>query len=93
MLVSMGKEVHKVTEGGWRPTHKSVEELAEGLEGKVDDRTVVIFMGLDNGTFYAENDEDGEWTLPKKDKEGKYHVEGRVQVASHQHTRSMWEKC
>ncbi len=39
----------------------------------------MIFFGLDNGLFY-EADEDGERSLPGKDKEGKYHIVGKVEV-------------
>jgi hypothetical protein len=49
-------------------------------------------MGLANGLYYAE-DEDGERTLPKKDKEGKFHVEGHVQVASCKHAKQLVDNC
>ncbi len=57
------------------------------MEKKVTKDSVVIFMGLDNGLYYAEDD-DGERTLPKKDKEGKYHVPGQVQLAGCKHART-----
>ncbi len=66
--------------------------MTDILEMKVDKKAVVIFMGLDNGLYYAE-DEDGERTLPKKDKEGKFHVEGQVQVASCKHAKQLVDNC
>jgi hypothetical protein len=59
---------------------------------KVIKDSVVIFMGLDNGLYYAE-DEDRERTLPEKDKEDKFLVEGQVQPASCKHARSLVDNC
>ncbi len=92
MLESIGRKVDKACIKGWRPTKNGVKEMAEQLEKKVTKDSVVIFMGLDNGLYYAEDD-DGERTLPKKDKEGKYHVAGQVQLASCKHARNMINNC
>jgi hypothetical protein len=70
-----GRKVHKACIKGWRPSKSGVKEMPEQLGKKVVKDSVVIFMGLDNGLYYAE-DEDRERTLPKKDNEGKFHVEG-----------------
>ena len=73
--------------------HKEWSEGDGGAAGiKVVKDSVVIFMGLDNELFYAE-DEDRERTLPKKVKEGKFHVEGQVQLASCKHARSLVDNC
>jgi hypothetical protein len=80
VLEAMGRKVDKACIKGWRPTKTGVKEMVEQLGKKDISDSVVIFMGLDNGLYYGE-DEDGERTLPKKDKEGKYHVEGQVQLA------------
>jgi hypothetical protein len=45
----------------------------------VGKEAIVVFLGLDNGIFYEAN-EDGEQSLPSKDKEGKYHVVGKLEV-------------
>jgi hypothetical protein len=42
---------------------------------------VVIILGMDNGMYYEEN-EEGDRSFPKPDKEGYYHVVGRVEIAS-----------
>jgi hypothetical protein len=91
-MESMGRKVDKACIKGWRLTKNGVKEMVEMEEKKVDKDSVIIFMGLDNGLYYAE-DEDGERTLPKKDKEGKFHVEGQVQVASNKHARNLVENC
>ncbi len=73
---------------GWRPTKSGVKEMAEQLGKKVVKDSVVIFMGLDN-----EEDEDRERTLPKKVKEGKFHMDGQVHLASCMHARSLVDNC
>jgi hypothetical protein len=79
--VAMGKEVIKVTKGGWRPTRQAVEEMVEAIKDKVDKSAVVVLMGLDNGAYYEE-DEEGTRRLPRKEEENKYHVEGKLVMAS-----------
>ena len=98
VMARLGKDVVKVTKGGWRPTRQGVEEMVELLEGKVETDSVVIFLGMDNAMFYEEDD-DGERTLPSADKEKKYHIEGRLEVASGRHAKGLvanlgpiWEK-
>ncbi len=66
------------------------EKLAEIEDGEKG--SVVIFFGLDNGLFY-EADEDGERSLPGKDKEGKYHIVGKVEVASGKQAKMLMENC
>jgi hypothetical protein len=92
VLESMGRRVEKACIKGWRPTKKGVADMLAILEKKVDSEAVVIFLGLDNGLYYAE-DEDGERTLPKRDKEGRYHVEGQVQVAGCKHAKQLVGNC
>jgi hypothetical protein len=92
VLEAMGRKVDKACIKGWRPTKTGVKEMVEQLGKKDISDSVVIFMGLDNGLYYGE-DEDGERTLPKKDKEGKYHVEGQVQLAGCKHARCLMNNC
>jgi hypothetical protein len=61
VLQKMGRKVTKVTSSGWRPSRKGVEEVVEKLD------KMSLQVGLDNGIFY-EADEDGERSLPSKDK-------------------------
>jgi hypothetical protein len=69
-LAAMGKEVIKVTKGGWRLTRQAVEEMVEAIKYKVDKSAVVVLMGLDNGAYYEE-DEEGTRRLPRKDEENR----------------------
>jgi uncharacterized membrane protein YgcG len=43
--------------------------------------------------MYSEADEDGERSLPGKDKEGKYHIVGKVEVASGKQAKMLMENC
>ncbi len=94
VLMKMGREVTKVTSPGWRPNKAGVTAVAEKLEKivKMDQSTLVIFFGLDNGMYY-EADEDGERSLPGKDKVGKYHIVGKVEVASRKQAKMLMENC
>jgi len=92
VLAKMGRKVTKVTSKGWRPTKQGVADVVGKLDGKMGKDAMVIFLGLDNGMFY-EADEDGERSLPSKDKEGKYHVVGKVEVASGRQARALMENC
>jgi hypothetical protein len=95
VLAKMGRKVTKVTSPGWRPSRKGVEDVVEKLEkqeSKVGTDAIVIFQGLDNGIFY-EADDDGERSLPSKDKEGKYHVVGKLEVAGGRQAGSLVDNC
>jgi hypothetical protein len=61
--------------------------------GKVDltDRVVIIY-GMDNGTFYVE-DEDGDRALPKPGKDGIHHVKGKVEVATEKQAKGLVYNC
>jgi hypothetical protein len=55
---------------------------------------VVIIYGMDNRTFYAE-DEDGDRALPKPGKDGiyMYHVKGKVEVATEKQAKGLVYNC
>jgi hypothetical protein len=91
-LAAMGKEVLKVTKGGWRPTRQAVDEMVEAIKGNVDKSAVVILMGLDNGAYYEE-DEEGTRRLPRKDDENKYHVEGKLVLAAPRQVVGLVRNC
>jgi hypothetical protein len=92
MLEERGKDVIKLTKGGWRPSKQGVQDMVEMME-KVDlEGRVVILYGMDNATFYAE-DEDGDRALPKPDKDSKYHVVGKVEVATAKQARGLIHNC
>ncbi len=54
-------------------------EKLDKMTMQVGKDAIFVFLGLDNSIFY-EADEDGERSLPSKDKEGKYHVVGKLKV-------------
>jgi hypothetical protein len=59
-----------------------VEEMVALMGVRVSKDGEVIVQGMDNATFYEEN-EEGNRAFPKADKEGHYyHVVGRVEVTS-----------
>jgi hypothetical protein len=92
MLEERGKDVIKLTKGGWRPSKQGVQDMVEMME-KVDlEGRVAILYGMDNATFYAE-DEDGDRALPKPDKDNKYHVVGKVEVATAKQARGLVHNC
>jgi hypothetical protein len=95
VLQKMGRKVTKVTSSGWRPSRKGVEDVVEKLDKlvmQVGKDAIVVFLGLDNGIFY-EADEDGERSLPSKDKEGKYHVVGKLEVAGGRQAGNLMDNC
>jgi hypothetical protein len=90
VLAQMGVNVTKITKAGWKPTKKGVEEMVELMGDKVSEDAVVVILGLDNCTFYEEN-EDGDRSFPKADADGHYHVAGRVEVASPRQIKGFME--
>jgi hypothetical protein len=91
-MVAMGKDVIKVTKSGWRPSKKGVEEMMQMLVGKDLGDRIIILYGMDNGVFYEE-DEDGDRSLPKPDDKGKYHVVGKVEVATQKQAKGLFCNC
>jgi hypothetical protein len=95
VLQKMGRKVTKVTSSGWRPSRKGVEEVVEKLNKmtmQVGKEAIDVFLGLDNGIFYEAN-EDGERFLPSKDKEGKYHVVGKLEVVGGRQAVNLMDNC
>jgi hypothetical protein len=92
VLKERGKDVIKLTKGGWRPSKQGVQDMLE-MMGKVKlEGRVVILYGMDNAAFYAE-DEDGDRALPKPDKDNKFHVVGKVEVATEKQGRGLVQNC
>ncbi len=59
---------------------------------KVSKDAVVILFGLDNCTFYEEN-EEGDRSFPRADKEGHYLVIRRVEVARPRQIKGLMKNC
>ena len=47
---------------------------------------------MDNGVFYEE-DEDGDRSLPKADEKGKYHVAGKLELATQKQAKGLFCNC
>jgi hypothetical protein len=92
VLKAMGKRVVKITAGGWRPTRQNVEAMVVAVREKVERDDVVVLMGLDNGTYYEE-DEEGTRRLLRKDEENVYHVEGKLVVAAPTQVVVLMKNC
>jgi hypothetical protein len=80
-LKRQGREVLAITEGGWRINNESVEGLVRRVQKEVDSSWIVVFQMLDNSVYYVEG-EDGEYYLPRKGDDGKYHVDGSLHLAN-----------
>jgi hypothetical protein len=92
VLAQLGYRVVKITKAGWKPTRKGVEEMVELMGDQISEDAVVIMFGLDNCTFYEEN-EEGDRSFPKPDTDGHYHVDGRVEVASPRQIKGLLKNC
>jgi len=69
-----------------------VEAMVLAVREKVERDDVVVLMGLDNGTYYEE-DEEGTRRLPRKDEEHVYHVEGKLVVAAPRQVVGLMKNC
>jgi hypothetical protein len=91
-MKAMGKDAVKVTKSGWRPSRKGVEEMLQLMAEKDLEGRFVILYGMDNGVFYEE-DEDGDRSLPKQNDKGKYHVSGKVELATQKQAKGLFCNC
>jgi hypothetical protein len=87
-------EVMDISVRGWRLTEASVEEkskeLAEIVSSTDQVRTTVVYQLYDNTSYiYMVNRSDGTRGLPEKGPDGKYHVDGRLEVASREEAKRM----
>jgi len=66
---------------------ENVKELSELLESTDEKRTTVVYQLFDNITFIVKKRQ-----LPEKGPDGKYHVEGRLDIASREKVKKMVSK-
>jgi hypothetical protein len=69
-----------------------VEEMLALMAGKDLDGRIVILYGMDNGVYFAE-DEEGDRSQPKPDEKGVYHVKGRVELATEKQAKGLLANC
>ncbi len=85
-------EVLDISVRGWRVTETSVKEKAKELAEIVSTtdktRTTVIYQLYDN-TSYMLKRSDGTRGLPEKGPDGKYHVDGRLEVMNREEIKRM----
>jgi hypothetical protein len=83
ILSNRGKTTSSVFSNNWRITKASVESLATNLRQQIEaeEPETIIFELLDNSVFVGKQ-EDGSRLLPKKESDGKYHIQGEVQVCA-----------
>jgi hypothetical protein len=80
---------------GWRLTEENmdekVKELTELLETTDKKRTTVMYQLLDNMTFMVKKP-DGSRHLPEKGPDGKYHVDGKLDIACREKVKKLVKK-
>jgi hypothetical protein len=66
-----------IFEPSWRANRDSLLNLASMVNDKLQEVKIdaVVYCVVDNNVYYGLSDA-GETCLPKKDKDGQYHVEG-----------------
>jgi hypothetical protein len=78
-------EVVDILVRGWKISEKSVDEKVRELTEIVshcdEKRTTIVYQLYDNCSFYAKK-VDGTRTLPEKGPDGKFHEEGRLEIAT-----------
>jgi hypothetical protein len=82
-LRNLGHHTEVLFEPSWRANRERVLNLAKMVNDKLQEVKIdaVIFCVLDNNNYYGLTDTE-ETSLPKKDKDGHYHVEGDLIVCS-----------
>jgi hypothetical protein len=73
-LTAKGKKVTSVAESGWRATKAGVEKLVEKIKEQRLEGQVVIFLPLDNTSFYSEDEDRGRSFLVKLGEDNTYHI-------------------
>jgi hypothetical protein len=85
-------EVVDISVRGWRLSEKTVEEKVKELTEIVsqcdEKRTTVVYQLYDNVSFFAKK-ADGTRNLPEKGQDGKFHVDGRLEVATRDEAKRM----
>jgi hypothetical protein len=85
-------DVTDISVRGWRLTEAAVEEKARELKELVastdEKRTTVVYQLYDNVSFMVKK-ADGTRSLPSKGRDGRYHVEGRLEIANMEEVKKM----
>jgi hypothetical protein len=85
-------EVVDISVRGWKISEKSVDEKVKELTEIVsqcdEKRTTIIYQLYNNCSFFAKK-VGGTRALPEKRPDGKYHVEGRLEIATRDEVKRM----
>jgi hypothetical protein len=85
-------EVMDISVRGWRLSEATVEEKARELLDIVsttdESRTTIVYQLFDNMSYYVKKP-DGTRALPGRSADGKYHVDGRLKIASREEVKHL----
>jgi len=85
-------EVMDISVRGWRLTDASVKEKAKDLADIVstmdESRTTIVYQLLDNMSYYIKKP-DCNRNLPGKGTDGKYHVDGKLEIANREEVKHL----
>jgi hypothetical protein len=85
-------EVVDISVRGWRLTEASVEEkakeLAEIVSSTDQTKTTIVYQLYDNSSYLVKRS-DGTRGLPEKGPDGKYHIDGKLEVATREEAKRM----
>jgi hypothetical protein len=85
-------EVTDLSVRGWRLTEANVEEKVRELKEVVstadEKRTTIVYQLFDNVSYYTKK-ADGGRELPTKGRDGRYHVEGRLDISNRDEAKKM----
>jgi hypothetical protein len=85
-------EVVDISARGWKISEKSVDEKVKELTEIVshcdEKRTTIIYQLYDKCSCFAKK-VDGTRALPEKEPDGKFHVEGRLEIATRDEAKRM----
>ena len=94
VMQKQGRQVGVVISNNWRATKKTVEDMTQSIKEELENKryTAIVFLLLDNSVFFAQG-EDGSRSLPRKEKDGTFHVEGDVTIADKDSQFTLLKMC
>jgi hypothetical protein len=85
-------DVVDISVRGWKISDASVDEkvkeLTEIVSQSDEKRTTIVYQLFDNCSFYVKK-EDGRRELPLRGADGKFHIDGKVDIAKREEVKRM----
>jgi hypothetical protein len=85
-------DVVDISVRGWRISDSAVDEkvreLTEIVSQSDEKRTTIVYQLFDNCTFFAKKD-DGRRDLPVRGADGKFHIDGKLEIATREDVKRM----